>query len=228
MKKPFVFINTAMSADGKISTIERRQVKISNELDKERVDRLRAESDAILVGMNTVISDDPKLTIKSESLRKKRVREGAPENPIKIAVGNLNRMKLTSDFLDFGNAERIIFTTKKATKDKIGKLRKKAEVRILGEKKVNLHRMMEILFRKGVRRLMVEGGGTMNFELLKDGLVDEIYIAIAPKVFGGKNAPTFADGDGFRADETLNLEFLGSEKLGDVIVLRYKCLSAKF
>ncbi len=221
MKKPFVFINCAVSADGKISTVERRQIKISNELDRERVDKLRAESDAILVGMNTVVGDDPKLTVKSEKLRKERLKKGLPENPIKIAVGNLNRMKLSSDFLDYGNAEKIIFTTEKSDKRKAGKLRKKSEVYVLGETKVNLHRMMEILHEKGVRKLMVEGGGTINFELLRERLVDEIYVAIAPKIFGGKTAPTLADGDGFRADKILNLEFLGLEKLEDVVVLRY-------
>lgn len=222
MKKPFVFINCAVSADGKISTIERRQIKISNDLDKERVDKLRAGSDAILVGMNTVVRDDPKLTVKSEKLRKERIGKGLSENPIKVAVGNLNRMKLNSDFLDYGNSEKIIFTTKKSKRDKIEKLRKKAEVYVLGESKVNLHRMIEILYDKGVRKLMVEGGGTINFELLKEGLIDEIYIAVAPKIFGGKNAPTLADGKGFGADEILNLEFLGLEKLEDVVVLRYR------
>lgn len=238
MKKPLVFINTVMSVDGKISTIERRQIKISNELDKERVDRLRAESDAVLVGMNTVVSDDPKLTVKSENLRKKRIRKGMPENPIKVTVGNLNRMKLNSDFLNYGNVEKIIFTTKKSIrhqrcrsfedkvlkskKDKIEKIKKKATVYILGEKKVNLRRMMEILYKKGVRRLMVEGGGRINFELLKEKLVNEIYVAIAPKIFGGKNAPTLADGEGFKSNEILNLEFLGFEKLEDVVVLKYK------
>jgi len=221
MKKPFVFINAAMSIDGKISTVERIQIKISNELDRERVDKLRAESDAILVGMNTVVGDDPKLTVKSEKLRKERLKKGLPENPIKIAVGNLNRMKLSSDFLDYGNAEKIIFTTEKSDKRKAGKLRKKSEVYVLGETKVNLHRMMEILHEKGIRKLMVEGGGTINFELLRERLVDEIYVAIAPKIFGGKTAPTLADGDGFRADKILNLEFLGLEKLEDVVVLRY-------
>ncbi len=222
MKKPFVFINCAVSADGKISTIERRQIKISNDLDKERVDKLRAGSDAILVGMNTVVRDDPKLTVKSEKLRKERIKKGLPENLIKIAVGNLNRMKFNSDFLDYGNSEKMIFTTKKSKKEKIEKIRKKSEVYVLGESRVNLHRMMEILYNRGVRRLMVEGGGTINFELLKEGLVDELYVAVAPKIFGGKNAPTLADGDGFKAGEILNLEFLGLEKLEDVVVLRYR------
>ncbi len=222
MKKPFVFINCAVSADGKISTIERRQIKISNDLDKERVDKLRAGSDAILVGMNTVVRDDPKLTVKSEKLRKERIKKGLPENPIKIAVGNLNRMKLNSDFLDYGNAKKIIFTTEKSDKRKAGKVRKKSEVYVLGESKVNLHRMIEILYEQGVRKLMVEGGGMINFELLKEGLIDEIYIAVAPKIFGGKNAPTLADGEGFEADEILNLKFLGLEKLGGVVVLRYR------
>ena len=114
-KRPFIFINTAMTADGKISTIGRRQVKISNDLDMERVDKLRAGSDAVLVGAKTAVGDDPKLTVKSEKLRKERIKHGLPENPIKVTLGSvsINDLEVNSDFMSHGNSEKIIFATKK-------------------------------------------------------------------------------------------------------------------
>ncbi len=225
MKKPFIFINSAMSLDGKISTSEKKQVKISNEKDMERVDRLRAESDAILVGSNTVAIDDPKLTVKSERLRKERVKKGLPENPLKVMVGSIKEIKFDSDFLDYGNAEKIIFTTEKEDSEKIVRLMEKARVFVLGKKRVDLKKMVSILSDLGVKRIMVEGGGTLNFEMLKEGLVDEIYVAIAPKIFGGRNVPTLADGEGFKEGEIVDLELIDIEKLDEIIVLRYRILA---
>lgn len=214
-----------MSLDGKISTSGKGQVKISNEMDMERVDRLRAESDAILVGSNTVAMDDPKLTVKSERLRKERIRKGLPENPIKVMIGSIKEIKFDSDFLGYGNAEKIIFTTEKEDSGKIRRLMEKAKVFVLGKERVDLKKMVGILSDLGVRRIMVEGGGTLNFEMLKEGLVDEIYVAVASKIFGGRNAPTLVDGEGFNFDEITDLELINIEKLGEVIVLRYRTLT---
>ncbi|MEA3254304.1 MAG: 2,5-diamino-6-(ribosylamino)-4(3H)-pyrimidinone 5'-phosphate reductase, partial [Candidatus Altiarchaeota archaeon] len=222
MNRPFIYMNSAVSLDGKISTFERKQVKISNEQDMQRVDRLRAESDAILVGSNTVAIDDPKLTVKSEGLRKDRVNKGLPENPVKVMVGSIRDLKLESDFLDYGNAEKIIFTTKKEDPEKISGLKEKARVFTLGETRVDLGEMVEVLGELGIKRIMVEGGGTLNYRMLKEGLVDEVYVAVASKIFGGRSAPTLVDGEGFNRDNIINLELIDINKLGDVIVLRYK------
>jgi len=224
METPFIFINSAMSLDGKLSTYERRQVKISNKEDFERVDRLRASADAVMVGSNTVAIDDPKLTVKSEELRKERIKKGLPENPVKIMVGSIGKIRLEGDFLNYGNAEKIIFTTEKEEKEKIAALRKKAKVYVLGKQKTNIHEMVEILAGLGIKRIMVEGGGTLNYEMLEAGLVDEIYVAIGPKIFGGKDAPTLADGEGLPYEKAIILEPIGMEKLGDVFVLKYKIL----
>lgn len=225
-RKPFVFINCAMSLDGKISTLERRQVKISSDLDLARVDRLRAESDAILVGMNTVVSDDPKLTVKSEKLRRERLGKNLPENPIKICVGGLDRIRLKSDFLDYGDV-KMVFTTEDSNPEKIERLREKAEVYILGRDRVDLDRMLKILAERGVDKLMVEGGGTVNFQFLREGLVDEILVAVAPKIFGGVNAPTLVDGSGFSVDEAVDLKLLEVENLQGLLVLRYAVENSK-
>lgn len=222
MEKPFVFINAAMSVDGKISTVERRQVRISNDADLRRVDGLRAGVDAVLVGMTTVVGDDPKLTVKSEKLRKERIRQGKPGNPMKVTVGKIDNMKIDSDFLDYGDAEVVIFTTEKSDPQKIGELKEKARIFVGGGERVDLRYVMRTLREMGVERVMVEGGGMMNYELIKERLVDEIYVAIAPKIFGGDSAPTLVDGGGFREDGAVGLEFTDIEKLGDVVILRYR------
>lgn len=229
MKKPFIFINSAMSLDGKLSTIERKQVKISNKEDFERVDRLRAESDAVMVGSNTAVGDDPKLVVKSEELRKERIKKGLPENPIKVMVGSIRNLKLQSDFLDFGNSEKIIFTTEKENKEKIAALRNKpnTKVYVLPERKDNIYEMVEILYDLGIKKLMVEGGGTLNYEMLAAGLVDEIYVAVGPKIFGGRDAPTLADGEGLTYDKSVDLELLDMQRLGDVVVLKYRIIKKK-
>lgn len=225
IRKPFVFINCAMSLDGKISTIERKQVRISSDEDLRRVDELRAESDAILVGMNTITIDDPKLIIKSERLRRERLKRGLPENPIKIGIGNVNGMKLNSDFLNYGKV--IVFTTENSDPEKIERLRKKADVHVLGKDRVDLNKMLRILAEMGVKKLMIEGGGTVNFEFLKEGMVDEIYVAVAPRIFGGINAPTLVDGEGFKLNEAIDLKLLGTENLHDLLVLRYEIKDSK-
>lgn len=213
-----------MSLDGKLSTYERKQVKISNKEDLERVDRLRAGSDAVMAGSNTVATDDPKLTVKSEDLRKERIKKGLPENPAKVMVGSIRNIKPESDFLDYGNAEKIIFTTEKENKEKISLLRKKAKVYVLGKEKTNVREMLDVLASLGIRRIMVEGGGTLNYEMLEAGVVDEIYVAVGPKIFGGKDAPTLADGQGLPYEEAVDLELTDMQTLGEVIVLQYKIL----
>ena len=224
MTKLFVYINSAMSLDGKLSTYERKQVRISNKEDFERVDALRAGADAVMVGSNTVAIDDPKLTVKSEELRKQRLIKGLPENPAKVMVGSIKGIRPEGDFLNYGKAEKIIFTTEKEDKKKIEELKKKAKVYVLGKEKTNICEMMDILAGMGFKRIMVEGGGTLNYEMLEAGLVDEIYVAIGPKIFGGKDAPTLADGKGLPYEKAINLEPIGIQTLGDVYVLKYRIL----
>lgn len=227
MKKPFIFINSAMSLDGKLSTYERKQVKISNKEDFERVDALRAGADAVMVGSNTVAIDDPKLVVKSEELRKERIAKGLSENPVKVLVGSIKGIRMDGDFLNYGNAEKIIFTTEKEDRSKIDALKKKAAVYVLGKEKTNICEMVGILAGLGIKRIMVEGGGTLNYEMLEAGLVDEIYVAVGPVIFGGKDAPTLADGAGLPYDKSITLEPIGVSTLGDVFVLRYRVLGRK-
>ena len=221
--RPHVVINVAMTADGKLDTVERRGAKISSALDAERVDRLRAESDAILVGGRTLLGDDPRLTVKSERLRAERLARGMPENPIKVGVVSKAELKAASRFLGEGAARVIIFTTTQTSAAQVESLRQRgAQVYLMGEQRVNLAQALAELKRQGVQRLMVEGGGTLNAELLALRLVDEIYIYIAPMVFGGASAPTLADGAGLTRSQAVRLSLHSLERLPeDGILLHY-------
>ena len=214
--KPFVFINIAITADGKMDTYERRGAAISSAADKARVDRLRAESDAVMVGGRTLLDEDPKLTVKSEALRAERVARGLTPNPIKVGIVTKAEIKPDSDFLNFGEARIVIFTTNQTSSIKIELLRSRGvDVFVHENPRVDLAKALETLHELGVKRLMVEGGGTLNFELLRLGLVDELSVYVAPMIFGGESAPTAAAGMGLARGEAIPLKLIHSEVCDD-------------
>lgn len=223
MERPFVFINVAMTADGKIDTVSRRGAAISSPRDKERVDRLRAESDAVLVGGRTLLDEDPKLTVKSEALRAERVARGLAPNPIKVGVVSEANIPIHSKFLHAGPARIVIFTTHRTSRDQLEALRTQgAEVHVAPPGRVDLPKALETLKKFGVNRLMVEGGATLNFELLRLGLVDEMYAYVAPMIFGGESAPTLAAGAGVERAEAIPLKLIDVERWDDGgVLLKY-------
>lgn len=224
MNRPYTFINVAMTADGKIDTVERKGAAISSKEDKARVDQLRAEADAILVGGKTLLEELPKLTVKSEALREERVRQGRSPNPIKVGVVTVADIPLDSDFVKVGETRVVIFTTSQTSNEQIERLRAGGvEVYVHDAPRVDLVNMMSTLKEIGVGRLMVEGGGTMNFELMRLGLVDEFMMYIAPMVFGGASAPTPADGVGVPRDTAIEMTLLDVVRWEDGgLVLKYK------
>ncbi len=219
-RRPFVFINSAMSADGKLSTIERKQVKISGTDDLKRVDQLKASADAVMVGVGTVLADNPKLTIKSEELKQTRLSQGKPANPIRVVVDSNARIPPHAAIL---GSDTILALSKSAPRDKLRDLVEKSEVLIVGENTVDLIKLLWKLKERGIERLMVEGGGTLNFSLLKLGLVDEICTYIGNIIIGGATAPTLADGEGL-VDDFIKLELRETSKLGTGVLLSWKVL----
>lgn len=220
-----------MTADGKIDTFERKGSAISSKRDKSRVDELRAAADGILVGGRTLLDETPKLTVKSEALREDRVRRGLSPNPIKVgvvtSVANAD-IPLESDFIKAGPARVVIFTTNQTSKDKLAELTASGvEVFVHDAPRVDLNSMMQTLKKIGVDHLMVEGGGTMNFELMRLGLVDELMLFVAPMIFGGANAPTPVDGTGLLRDAAVEMKLMDVEKWEDGgVLLRYKIFSS--
>lgn len=225
MNRPYTFINVAMTADGKIDTFERKGAAISSKRDKERVDKLRASADGILVGGKTLLEEEPKLTVKSEALRQERVQRGLSPNPIKVGVVTCaDDLSPNSDFIKAGPARVVIFTTSQTSISHLETLRALGvEVFLEDAPRVGLNKMMLTLKKIGVDHLMVEGGGTVNFELIRLGLVDEIIMYIGPMIFGGVNSPTMSDGLGLPRDAAIDLKLVDFEKWEDGgILLRYK------
>ena len=223
MNRPFVFINVAMTADGKIDTFARKGAAISSHRDKERVDQLRAESDAVMVGGKTLLDEDPKLTVKSEALRAARVARGLTPNPIKVGVVTKADLNPHAKFLHEGPARTVIFTTHQTSIDQLASLRAQGvEVFVHAGDRVDLEQMLQTLKELGINRLMVEGGATLNFELLRLGLVDEVTAYIAPMIFGGEKAPTMVSGSGFERGEAVPLKLIRIEQWDDGVLLNYK------
>ena len=224
MNRPFVFINVAMTADGKIDTFARTGAAISSQRDKERVDQLRAASDAVMVGGRTLLDEDPKLTVKSEVLRAERVARGLAPNPIKVGIVTKADLQPHSKFLYEGNAKVVIFTTYQTSKDKLAFLHSQGvDVYTDHHDKVDLINALATLKELGIHRLMVEGGATLNFELLRLGLVDEVSAYMAPMIFGGASAPTMVAGPGLERSAAIPLKLVHMERWDDGgILLKYQ------
>ncbi len=227
MERPFTFINSAMSADGKISTKKRKQVKISGKADFDRVDELRAGVDAVMVGIGTVLADDPSLTVKSEERRKRRVARGLDENPARIVVDSMARIPPTADIFKKGPGKRIVVVSKAAPADRVELLKTKADVIVAGDREVDLAEMACELKKRGIDRLMVEGGATLNWAMTRAGLVDEISAFVGNIIIGGREAPTFMDGEGISdRTEAIELELKKFEPMDEGIVLTWHVRSS--
>lgn len=225
MSSPHVIVNAAMTADGKIDSVAREGAAISSAADMARVDRLRAEVDAVLVGGRTLIEGDPRLTVKSEELRARRKAAGRTENPAKIGVVSVASVRPESRFMTAGPARRILYTTTRSPHSQVELLeRAGAEVYVRGDTRVDLLGMMGSLYDLGLREVLVEGGGTIIAELFRFGLVDELSVYVAPRIFAGARAPTLADGEGFTPGRAPRLELLSMEKIDDEggVLLRYR------
>ena len=228
MDRPYVHMNVAATADGKIDTFERLGAAISSARDKERVDKLRAESDAVLIGGRTLHGDDPKLTIKSEVLRAEREALGLSTNPVKVAIASQLKLKSESNFLTTGPSRVMLFTTSQTPESQLAMLLSSgAEVYVLGGEHVDLVAVLHMLKDNGIKNLMVEGGATLNFEMINLGLVDELTIYIAPMIFGGETAPTLAAGLGRVRSAAIPLKLIKSEEWEDGSILLYYRMSQK-
>jgi 2,5-diamino-6-(ribosylamino)-4(3H)-pyrimidinone 5'-phosphate reductase len=215
-----VVVNAAMSADGKLSTREREQVAISGPEDFDRVDRLRAESDAVMVGVGTVTADDPSLTVDDPDRRAAREERGAPANPARVVADSRVRTPPDATVLD-DRAHTYLLVSQAAPPDFVEQMEDAgATVIATGEDRVELVTALAKLEGDGVDQLMVEGGGELIFSLFEAGLVDELSVYVGSSIIGGRDAPTLADGNGF-VDSFPELELTGVERLEDGVLLRW-------
>lgn len=227
MERPFTFINSAMSADGKISTRERKQVRISGSVDFDRMDELRASSDAVMVGIGTVLADDPSLTVKSEARRAARKADGHEENPVRVVVDSKARTPIDADIFKKGEGTRVVAVSRSAPRERVKVLEEVAVVIVAGENKVDLPELVVRLKEVGIDRLMIEGGAGLNWGMLSCGLVDEIYSFVGNLIIGGSSSPTLVDGPGFEENEIMGLEFVSCERMDDGVVLKWRVNAAQ-
>ena len=205
-----VIVNCAMSADGKIALRSRKQTQISNEPDKRRVHRLRNSADAILVGVETILSDNPKLTVNPKYVK-------SPRNPVRIVLDSRGRTPTHALVLD-GRA-RTIIVTNEATRAKFPN----AEMIRCGKKEVDLKKLMPLLEKRGIKKLLVEGGSRVIWSFLNSRIADEVYLFVGSMVIGGDEAPTPAGGEGAPDERSIvSLKLKDAKVVGNGILLTYK------
>ena len=198
-----------MSADGKIALPDRSQIRLSNKEDMERVNKLRKESDAILVGIGTVIEDNPRLIIKNN--------KDLSTNPVRIVLDTNGRTPKNSNVLDDKSRTIIAVGNHFA-----GEIPGNSEVIKCGDEKIDIELLMEKLYERGLKNILVEGGENVLWSFLNQNLFDEINIFVASLIVGGEKTPTVAGGPGFANKiDTLQLKLKEAEKIGNGILLKY-------
>ncbi|MGD0818967.1 MAG: 2,5-diamino-6-(ribosylamino)-4(3H)-pyrimidinone 5'-phosphate reductase [Methanomassiliicoccales archaeon] len=198
-----------MSPDGKIATKEHRQIRISSPEDLERVKSLRASVDAILVGVGTVLADDPHLTVK-----------GLPpeKNPLRVVLDSHGRTPDRAKVVN-GNARTLVVTNEACIKTWAT-----AQVMRAGKDMVDLTILLPKLYEMGFRTLLVEGGGETIWSFFRLNMVDVYSVYVGNDILGGRTAPSPVDGEGFLEDEKMHLELRTVERLGDGVLLTYERL----
>lgn len=214
-----VSVNAAMSVDGKLSSRRREQIAISGENDFARVDRLRAESDAVMVGVGTVLADNPSLIRHDKPHRRDRRGPDAPP-PSRVVADSTCRTPTDAEILA-GEPDTYILTSEKSPLDRRDTLRNAgAEIIVAGSERVDLPKAFERLETAGIEALLVEGGGELIFSLFDAGLVDELTVYVGNIAIGGRDAPTLVDGEGF-VQSFPELTLSGIERIDSGALLRW-------
>ncbi|MEU4455633.1 dihydrofolate reductase family protein [Nocardioides sp. NPDC023903] len=213
-------MSVAASLDGYIDDASAQRLLLSNAADFDRVDQIRAESDAILIGARTLRTDNPRLLVNSAERRAARMSAGRPEFPVKVTVTDSGDLDPGLRFWHTGGG-KLVYTSDAGAAALGNRLDGLAEVVSLGER-VALPALVADLGTRGIHRLMVEGGTGMHTGFLAADLVDEIRLAIAPILVGDPAAPRFVGPGQFPGGAGRRLHLTGVEQLGDVAVLNYQ------
>ncbi|GGP91875.1 RibD family protein [Streptomyces roseolilacinus] len=219
MPRPYVLLSVATSIDGHIDDTSTERLLLSNSEDFDRVDQVRAESDAILIGAGTMRADNPRLLVNSEERRAARVAAGKPAYPLKVTVSGSGDLDRGLKFWHHGG-DKVAYTTDDGYEKLSERLRGLADVVSLGPT-VDFGAMLDDLGRRGIERLMVEGGGQIHTAFLSQGLADEIHLAIAPLVVGDGDAPRFLHPAEYPGGSTRRMRLAEATTVGDVVLLRY-------
>jgi 5-amino-6-(5-phosphoribosylamino)uracil reductase len=215
-----------MSLDGYLDSASHRRLQLSNAADFDRVDGERAAADAILVGATTIRNDNPRLLVRSDQRRADRVSQGRPPSPVKVTVTRKGDLDPHAEFFASGDGEKVVYCAREALGPTRARLGSVATVLDAGDA-VELRRISEDLHARGVRRLMVEGGGMVLTQMLTAGLADELQLVVAPFFVGDAGAPRFVGAGVFPWTMARRAPLAEVRQIDDVALLRY-ALSSRF
>ncbi|MCW2648430.1 MAG: hypothetical protein QOD31_2676 [Pseudonocardiales bacterium] len=215
-----------MSIDGYLGNGTEQRLALSNDADFDRVDAVRAECDAILVGATTIRNDNPRLCVRSQERRDRRVADGLAPSPIKVTVTGRAELDPCANFFTTGESEKLVYCASATVADAHSRLGPVATV-IDGGEPVDMRRLSEDLAARGVQRLMVEGGGTVHTQFLTCDLADELHLVVAPFFVGDSRACRFVNDGRFPWNPDRRATLAGVRQIGDVVLLRY-ALSSRF
>jgi 5-amino-6-(5-phosphoribosylamino)uracil reductase len=224
--RPYTLLSCGISMDGYLDSAEAGRLVLSNADDLDRVDDVRAQSDAILVGAATVRNDNPRLLVRSAARRADREARGLPPSPAKVTVTATGRLDASAAFFTAGDAAKLVYCTTSGVDTTRANVCGAADVVDLGEQ-VDMRALSEDLSDRGVDRLMVEGGGSILTQFLASDLADELHLAIAPVFVGDSRASRFVLDGRFPWRAGRRARLAEVRQVGDVALLRY-ALSSRF
>ncbi|NUR05877.1 MAG: deaminase [Nocardioidaceae bacterium] len=225
-ERPYTLLSCGMSIDGYLDGPGEERVLFSNDDDFDRVDAVRAGCDAIMVGAATVRNDNPRLLVRSRSRVEERVSRGLKPSPMKVTVTGRGDLDPCASFFGTGDGEKVVYCASPAVPRTCARLGGVATV-LDGGNPVDLARVSEDLHDRGVRRLMVEGGGTVHTQFLSADLADELQLVVAPFFVGDSRARRFVDDARFPWHAGRRATLADVRPIGDVVLLRY-ALSDRF
>jgi len=220
--RPYVSVNMAMSIDGRISTRNREQITLGTHRDRYLMDTLRAAYDAVIVGAGTVRHDGFPVLVRDEEIRCRRASRGRSPHPVNVVLSRTLNMPVARPIFDRTDTEKIIFTTRRAPDTRVRRFRKRAEVVVLPRQTLTPRAVLAQLSKRGIKKVLLEGGGEIHFAFARAQCVDEIYITVTPRLIGGVGAPTILDGRGFLRADHLKLELVSCRRAEDEVFLRYR------
>ncbi len=223
--RPYTLLSCSVSLDGYLGNSTPR-LALSNDADFDRVDAVRASCDAILVGAATVRCDNPRLLVRSQDRRDERTGRGLAPSPIKVTVTECAELDASADFFTAGETEKLVYCASSRVGDARARLGPVATV-VDGGEPVAMRTVSEDLGSRGVRRLMVEGGGQVHTQFLTDNLADELQLVVAPCFVGDSRAPRFVSDGHFPWNPDRRASLAEVRQIGDVVLLRY-ALSPRF
>lgn len=225
-ERPYTLLSCSMSIDGYLDSANVQRLRLSNEADFDRVDAVRAASDAILVGAATVRNDNPRLLVRSAARRRDRESRGLPPSPMKVTVTARGELDPCADFFLAGDGDKVVYCASSIAPAARERLDGVATVVDAGDP-VQMRDISADLHERGVRRLMVEGGGSVHTQFLTDDLVDELHLVVAPFFVGDSRARRFVDDGRFPWNAHRRATLADVQQIGDVVLLRY-ALSPRF